>query len=178
MVRFIGLMVGIVLGSGAVAPELAVGQLAQSFRADLRGFNEVPSISTSGTGRFDAMLIPESGSIEYTLRYSGLESAITQAHIHFSQAATNGGIVVFLCTNLGDGPAGTQACPAGDGEISGVITAAEVLGLADQGLDPAVFDQLLQAMLDRATYVNVHTEVHGTGEIRGQITPNTPVVGG
>ena len=122
--------------SFGVAPELAVGQLAQSFRADLRGFNEVPSISTSGTGRFDAVLIPESGSIEYTLRYSGLESAVTLAHIHFSQAATNGGIVVFLCTNLGDGPAGTQACPAGDGEISGVITAAEVLGPADQGLIP------------------------------------------
>lgn len=178
MVRSVGLMVGIVLGYAAAAPELAVGQFAQSFRADLRGFNEVPSISTSGTGRFDAVLIPETGSIEYTLRYSGLESAVTQAHIHFSQAATNGGIVVFLCTNLGDGPAGTQACPAGDGEISGVITAAEVLGSADQGFDPGVFDQLLQAMLDRATYVNVHTEVHGAGEIRGQITPNTPQVGG
>jgi hypothetical protein len=178
MVRFAGLMVGIVLGYAAVAPEPAIGQLAQSFRADLRGFNEVPSISTSGTGRFDAVLIPESGSIEYTLRYSGLESVVTLAHIHFSQAATNGGIIVFLCTNLGDGPAGTQACPTGDGEISGVITAAEVLGSADQGLDPGAFDQLLQAMLDRATYVNVHTEVHGTGEIRGQITPNTPEVGG
>jgi CHRD domain len=178
MVRFIGLIVGIGLGYAAVAPQPAVGQLAQSFRADLRGFNEVPSISTSGTARFDAVLIPESGSIEYTLRYSGLESAVAEAHIHLSQAATNGGIVVFLCTNLGNGLVSTQACPAGDGEISGVITAAEVLGLADQGLDPGVFDQLLQAMLDRATYVNVHTEVHRGGEIRGQITPNTPQVGG
>jgi CHRD domain len=178
MVRFTGLMVGVVLGYAAVAPEPAVGQFTQSFRADLRGFNEVPSISTSGTGRFDAVLIPESGSIEYTLQYSGLESAVTRAHIHFSQAATNGGIVVFLCTNLGDGPPGTQACPAGDGEISGVITAAEVLGSATQGLDPGAFNQLLQAMLDRATYANVHTEAHGDGEIRGQITPNTPDVEG
>jgi hypothetical protein len=178
MVRFTGFMVGSVLGFAAVVPELAIGQLTQSFRADLRGFNEVPSISTAGTGRFDATLIPESGSIEYTLRYSGLESAVILAHIHFSQAATNGEIVVFLCSNLGDGPPGTQACPAGDGEITGVITAAEVLGSATQGLDIGAFNQLLQAMLDRATYVNVHTEVHGDGEIRGQITPNTPVVGG
>jgi hypothetical protein len=29
-------------------------------------------------------------------------------------------------------------------------------------------------MLDRATYVNVNTEVHGAGEIRGQIIPRTP----
>jgi hypothetical protein len=177
VVRFIGLTVGIVLGYVAVAPELAVGQLAQSFRADLRGFNEVPSISTSGTGRFDAVLIPETGSIEYTLRYSGLESAVTEAHIHFGQAATNGEIIVFLCTNI-VGPVAAQACPTGDGEISGVITAENVLGSPGQGLDPGAFNELLQAMLDRASYVNVHTEVHGAGEIRGQITPNTPEVVG
>ena len=99
VVRFIGL-------SGRhrpwnLAPELAVGSVGTSFlRVDLRGFNEVPSISTSGTGRFDAVWSSESDLIEYTLRYSGLESAVTLAHIHFSQAATNGGIVVFLCTNL------------------------------------------------------------------------------
>jgi CHRD domain len=179
MIRFTELMAGIVLGYAAVAPEPALSQvqLDQSFRADLRGFNEVPSISSSGTGRFDAELIPEDGSIEYRLRYSGLESAVTAAHIHFSQAATNGGIIVFLCTNLDDGPAGTQACPEG-GEISGVITAEDVLGSADQGLDFGAFDQLLQAMLDRATYANVHTEVHGAGEIRGQIMPNTPEIVG
>jgi CHRD domain len=180
MVRFTGLMAGAVLGYAAIAPEPALGQsgveLAQSFRADLRGFNEVPSVSTSGTGRFDAELIPEDGSIEYTLQYSGLESVVTEAHIHFSQAATNGDIIVFLCTNLDDGPAGTQACPEGDGEISGVITADDVLGSTDQGLAPGAFDRLLQAMFDRATYANVHTEVHGAGEIRGQITPNTSKV--
>jgi hypothetical protein len=175
MVRFTGLMVGIVLGCAAVAPEPALGQsLIQSFRADLHGFNQVPSISTSGSGRFDAELSPEDGSIEYTLRYSDLESAVSHADIHLSQAASNGGIILFLCSNLDNRPAGTQSCPEGDGEISGVITADDVLGPADQGLDPGEFDQLLQAMLNRATYVNVHTELQEAGEIRGQITPNTP----
>jgi hypothetical protein len=60
MFRFVGLMVGIVLGWAAVAPLPALGQsgvqLAQSFRADLRGFSEVPSISTAGEGRFEADL--------------------------------------------------------------------------------------------------------------------------
>jgi hypothetical protein len=84
---------------------------------------------------------------------------------------------VFLRTNLGDGPAGTQGCPTGDGEISGVITAENVLGSVEQGLDPGAFNELVQAMLDRATYANVHTEGHGTGEIRGQITPQTGVGG-
>ena len=181
MFRFAGLMVGIVLGYATVAPVPALGQsgvqLAQSFRADLRGFGEVPSISTSGEGRFEADLNLQDGSLEYTLRYSGLESAVTQAHIHFSQAATNGAIVVFLCSNLQGAPTGTQPCPTGDGEISGVIAADDVLGVADQGLDPGAFNQLLQAMFDRATYANVHTEGHVTGEIRGQITPQTGVGG-
>lgn len=179
MVRFIGLTFGIVLGSAAILPEAALGQsavqLAQSFQANLSGVQEVPSISTSASGRFEAELIPEDGSIAYELRYSGLESAVTQAHIHFSQAATNGAIIVFLCTNVG-GPEGTQGCPAGDGEVSGVITAADVLGSDVQGLDPGAFDQLLQAMFDGATYANVHTVGHGSGEIRGQIMPQTPQV--
>ena len=58
-----------------------------------------------------------------------------------------------------------------------MITADDVLGVADQGLDPGAFNQLLQAMFDRATYANVHTEGHVTGEIRGQITPQTGVGG-
>jgi hypothetical protein len=181
MFRFVGLLVGIVLGWAAVAPLPALGQsgvqLAQSFRADLRGFSEVPSISTAGEGRFEADLNLQEGTLDYTLRYSGLESAVTQAHIHFSQAATNGGIVVFLCSNLQGAPTGTQPCPTGDGEISGVIAAADVLGVPEQGLDPGALNQLLQAMLDRAAYANVHSEGHGTGEIRGQITPQTGVGG-
>jgi len=180
MVRFMGLTSGIMLGCAAFAPGAALGQsaveLAQSFQADLGGVQEVPSISTSGSGRFDADVVPEDGSIAYELRYSGLESAVTQAHIHFSQAATNGEIIVFLCTNLGNGPDGTQNCPEGDGEVTGVITADDVLGSEDQGLDAGAFDQLLQAMFDGGTYANVHTAGHGSGEIRGQITAQTPEV--
>ena len=52
-----------------------------------------------------------------------------------------------------------------------MITADNVVGPADQGLDPGAFNELLQALLDRATYANVHTEVHVAGEIRGQIMP-------
>ena len=35
----------------------------------------------------------------------------------------NGGISVFLCTNLGNGPAGTQACPQ-EGTVTGTFTAS------------------------------------------------------
>ena len=58
-----------------------------------------------------------------------------------------------------------------------MITAEDILGSPGQGLDPGAFNELVQAMLDRATYANVHTEVHGGGEIRGQITPQTGLGG-
>jgi hypothetical protein len=35
-------------------------------------------------------------------------------------AGTNGGIAVFLCANLGNGPAGTQLCPAPPAMRAGV----------------------------------------------------------
>ena len=93
-----------------------------------------------------------------------------QAHIHLGQRAVNGGVAVFLCTNLGNGPAGTQTCPGPrDGTITGTITGADIVGPTDQGLAPSEFAELLRAMVKHVTYVNVHTSEHESGEIRGQI---------
>ena len=136
-------------------------------RARLSGFQEVLPLATSGTGRFDAHLKPT--SFTYELSYSGLDAPATQAHIHFGQKAVNGGIVVFLCTNLGNGPAGTPACPGSGGTVSGTITAASVIGPAGQDISPGEFDDLLRAMRAGATYANVHSTKFPGGEIRGQI---------
>ena len=35
--------------------------------------------------------------IAYELSYSGLSSAVAQAHIHFAQPGVNGSIVLWLC---------------------------------------------------------------------------------
>ena len=39
---------------------------------------------------------------------SGLEGDVQQAHVHFGKRAVNGGISFFLCSNLGNGPAGRR----------------------------------------------------------------------
>ncbi len=56
-----------------------------------------------------------------------------QAHIHVGQSGVNGGIAVFLCSNLGNGPAGTQACPPSPATVSGIADADDVLAVAAQG---------------------------------------------
>src|SRR5262245_32216421 len=74
----------------------------------LTGYEEVTPVSTTGNGEFHARISNDETEIEYQLSYSDLQGAVQQAHIHFGQRGVNGGITVFLCTNLGNGPAGTQ----------------------------------------------------------------------
>jgi hypothetical protein len=77
---------------------------------------------------------------------------------------------VFLCSNLGNGPAGTQACPAAGGTITGTITAANVTaGAAGQGIAAGEFAEFVNAIRAGATYVNVHSTNRPGGEIRAQL---------
>jgi hypothetical protein len=139
-------------------------------REVLNGYKEVPVVSTTGRGVFTATINREGTQIEYELRYTGLEGAITQSHIHFGPPNNTGGISVFLCSNLGNGPAGTQACPASPATISGVITAADVIGPVGQGIEAEALDELIAAIRAGLTYVNIHTDKWPAGEIRSQIT--------
>src|SRR3712207_2587267 len=71
----------------------------------LSGYQEDPLVlSTTGTGTFEASLDGKDG-VRWRLSYSALEGDITQAHIHLGGRHQSGGIAVFLCTNLGNGPA-------------------------------------------------------------------------
>jgi hypothetical protein len=88
----------------------------------------------------------------------------------------NGGITVFLCTNLGNGPVGTQPCPPPPAAITGTIAVADVspdiaatAGARTQGLNTGEIDELIDAMRAGATYVNVHSTMWPTGEIRSRI---------
>ena len=138
--------------------------------ATLRGFEEPPSVSSTGRGRFEAEITDGGTAIEYRLSYADLEGPVRQAHIHLGQRAVNGGIAVFLCTNLGNGPVGTQTCPGPlAGTITGRITGADIVGPSGQGLLANEFAELLRAIAKNSTYVNVHTDKHEGGEIRGQI---------
>src|SRR5688572_8872605 len=67
----------------------------------LSGYQEVPAVSTEADGRFRATLHLSSDAISYRLHYEDLEGDVQQAHIHFGQRGVNGGVSVFLCSNVG-----------------------------------------------------------------------------
>ena len=141
----------------------------------LTGYEETPSaVSTTGNGTFNAVISTDASRIDWELSYNDLEGAVQQAHIHFGQKSVTGPISVFLCTNLGNGPAGTQPCPAPPATISGSIVAADVTNLANErGISAGELDELIKAIRAGATYVNIHSTRWPGGEIRSQIDGNS-----
>jgi hypothetical protein len=163
------LVVVALVGVGGVTAAVASGDGGRSkFSTDLVGYEEVPAVSTDGGGSFRAVISRTADEIRYELRYSGLQGDVTQSHIHFGQEDVAGGISVFLCSNLGNGPAGTQACPP-SGKVTGTIRPVDVIGPAGQGIAAGEFDELVKALRAGVAYANVHSTLVPSGEIRGQL---------
>ena len=151
----------------AMAPHQALADQGH-VKAVLRGYSEVPAVSSTGAGQFTARLSNDGSTINYELSYTGLEGTVTASHIHIGQIDVNGGVIAFLC-----GGGGKPACPQ-EGTVTGTITAVDVTGPAGQGIAPGEFAELLQAIAAGVTYVNVHSTKHPGGEIRGQVWGGIP----
>ena len=155
-------VMAIVCSSYAIA---TAGDQANYLKARLSGFQEVPAVSSTGTGTLDLRINEDSQTIDYELTYENLEGTTTSAsHIHVGQPGVNGGVSAFLC-----GGGGKPACTPGSGSVSGVITPLDVIGPIGQGVAAGEFAELVRAIRAGVTYVNVHTNKHPGGEIRGQI---------
>lgn len=154
-----------VLGLTISAASADEGQT--NLAAKLSGFNEVPAILSNGSSTFTATV--QGDSLTYTLTFTGLTD-VTQSHLHFAQKGVNGGIFLFLCSNLGNGPAGTPACPTSAGTVTRTVTAADIVGgAAGQGLVAGDFAGALRAIRAGDAYANIHTKAFPAGEIRGQV---------
>lgn len=157
------------------ASAIVVGQGFKNVSEILTGYQETPSaVSTTGVGAFAARISNDESRIDWELTYADLEGAVQQAHVHFGQKGVVGPISVFLCTNLGNGPAGTQPCPVPPATISGTIMASDVTNLANErGISAGELGELIAAIRAEATYVNVHSTRWPGGEIRSQIDGNS-----
>jgi hypothetical protein len=118
-----------------------------SFQVLLSGAQCVPPVDTTGSGTADLTFDPATRVVAWKIPYSGLTSPSTMAHFH--------------------GPAkqGQNAPP--------------VIWLSTQGSPPAnpmtgsatLTPEQAQQFSDGEWYVNVHTQSHPAGEIRGQVIP-------
>lgn len=166
--------VALVLGC---SPALADGggNDDRTVRARLSGYQEVPVVSTTGSGEFRARINKQTGEIEYDFSYAGMQGTVLQAHIHLAQRGVNGGIAVWLCqsaTNPAPAAvsAATPVCSSPSFSWSGVINATSVVGPGGtQQLAAGELPELAAAMRAGVAYVNVHTNLSPGGEVRGQI---------
>jgi hypothetical protein len=118
-----------------------------SFQVLLSGAQCVPPVDTTGSGTADLTYDPATRVVAWKIPYSGLSSPSTMAHFH--------------------GPAkqGQNAPP--------------VIWLSTQGSPPAnpmtgsatLTPEQAQQFSAGEWYVNVHTQSHPAGEIRGQVIP-------
>jgi hypothetical protein len=147
------------------------------FKAKLTPLQEAPICSSEGSGTFEATLSDDETTIEYELTYT-LEAPVRQGHIHLAQKGVSGGIIVWLCQTdsspdpAGPPPTGSPMCPDSGTAVTGTITAANIrpnMQAQGQGIANGEFDELLRAMRNGVTYANVHSDLCGGGEVRGQI---------
>jgi hypothetical protein len=166
------LTLGLLLVFLSLVSSEAQAQEGRKFGARLVGYQETPlTLSVAAEGTFNMRIDASDSSFDYELTFSGISgTGATQSHLHLGQKGTTGGISVFLCTNLGNGPPGTQACPA-NGTVTGTITAADVIGPTGQGISAGEFAELLTAIRAGYVYANVHSAMFPSGEVRGQLTP-------
>ena len=162
MRRLLIVIAGAGLMLALLAPVVA-GDSSNKFKASLNGYLETPSVSTAGRGSFELRI--KGSEITFKLKYRNLSLPPAVAHIHFGRPDVAGGVSAFFC-----GGGGQAACPlTTTGEISGVITAATVVGPGGQGIAATEFAELVRAIRNGATYANVHTANFPAGEIRGNI---------
>jgi len=174
-------MRGVMRLSLGVAMSLCLGSamlLAQSiggrwFSSALSPDSEVPSVSSGASGSIVVDVDEDGGEIRYTLSFTGLSSAVAQAHIHMAQESVNGGIMLWLCEGTSVSPlASTPTCPQ-DGSVSGVLTPADVVAIgganAGQQIAAGEFVEAVAAIRKGLAYANVHTANSPGGEIRGQL---------
>ena len=171
--RVISVLLALVaLAGGSLASAAALGLTdppnSKEFRATLNGYQETPSVSTTGWGEFRAELVNDT-TLHYTFTYGGLEGGNSLfAHVHFGSRYVAGGVSFFLC----GGSTKPDPCPNVEGTVEGDITPADIVGPNNQGIEPGSFAEILRAMRAGVAYANIHTTRWGGGEIRGQINDN------
>lgn len=157
---------------------------AQEYFARYSGFQEIGGLGAGETGAilstgkaFLKLSIDRAAqTLTYSLTYSGLTN-VTQSHIHFGQEHVAGGVMVFFCTNLGNGPSGTPACPddtSGEVTVTGTVSAADVVGPTAQNITVGDFAAVVAALASNTVYGNIHTKQFPAGEIRGQVHAEHP----
>lgn len=146
--------------SGSVA-----AQQQQQFIAKLSGSNEVPAVNTPATGTAKFTPSADGKSINYVIDVTDM-NGVMGAHIHSGKQGQNGPVVAGLFNPGMVGPP--------TGKVNGMLAKGTITSSDLQGTLPGKqVSDLVKLMKSQGAYVNIHTQQHQNGEIRGQIDPTS-----
>ncbi|HEY6483964.1 MAG TPA: CHRD domain-containing protein [Steroidobacteraceae bacterium] len=126
----------------AVLVLVSVSALAKDIKVKLTGAEETPPVTTSATGT-GTIKVATDKSVSGVIKTSGIEG--TMAHIHVGAPGQSGPPIITLTKGAG----GTWKVPPGS----------------------KLTDEQYASFKSGNLYVNVHSEQHKPGEIRGQLKP-------
>jgi hypothetical protein len=140
--------------------EGAKGQEGKDFSAVLSSKHEIKPVIVDATGTARLKLIGNDTQISYWVNMSGIKK-LTEVNVYNGMPGANGGLVVALSKGkLSDQKDGLLQFG-----FSGNITEEDLRG----PLRGKPISNLVTLMSNGSTYVNVHTDDHPEGAIRGQI---------
>lgn len=138
-----------------------------TFTAVLNGASELPATGSPGTGSATVIFDTATHTMDVAVVFSGLLGITTASHIHCCAAAANVGVATVLPTFTGF-PLSVSA-----GSYSHLFDMALAASynptfISSHGGSASTAEAALFAgMLADESYLNVHTNLFGGGEIRG-----------
>jgi hypothetical protein len=160
------LLAGVLLAFAGAAPAGVI-----TYKATLSGLNEVPANASPGTGFATVIVDDTANTMTLHVEFSGLVGTTTAAHIHccFAPQTPNAPVATTTPTFAGF-PSGVT---------SGIYDATLNLLLASSynpsfvtangGTVASAELALLSGMAQGRTYLNIHTNIFPSGEIRGNL---------
>jgi len=151
----------------------------ENFNATLTGSQQVPPVKTKGFGTASFELLKDNKTLHYQISIVDVQN-ITKMHIHQGKSGENGDVIVNIYeptetivlnqngTKLSEFDSSSVTIDGNTQStfmVSGTINNSDFKG----PLSGKNISDLINLMKNGDTYVNVHTNSHPDGEIRGQI---------
>lgn len=130
---------------------------------------------SNATGQGVFWFNPDTNVLKFAITYTGLSGPAIMSHFHLGADGKSGPIVQTICGRPpADATALGYSAPAVFKKVCPKVTSGIYTGsykLKGNPHDNLTLAQEKQALLDGQLYVNIHTCLNETGELRGQIYP-------
>jgi hypothetical protein len=152
----------------------------KSYNTTLSGNQQVPPVKTNGIGTASFELLNDNKTIHYQINILDVPN-ITGIHIHKGKVGENGDVVVNIYNNskenviLKENETKMSQIESSSVKINGNVQSSFLASgtINNSDLKGALsgknISDLINLIKSQNTYVNVHSQSHPDGEIRGEI---------